>query len=64
MKQFQKNIFIVWYQTDISSLKPIFKNNIKNWQLLNPKWKVQLINCNDLRNACKQFSESCLKTYD
>ena len=61
---FQKNIFIVWYQTDISSIKQIYLDNIKNWQVLNPDWKVKLLDQNDLRNACKKFSDTCVETYD
>lgn len=61
---FQKNIFIVWYQTDISTIKELYLNNIKNWQYLNDEWNVQLINQHHLRNACKKFSKECLHMYD
>lgn len=65
---FNKNIFICWFQghehLDTHPKSNIFKENIKNWQLLNPNWNVKLVSDKELRNACKSFSKECLQLYD
>jgi mannosyltransferase OCH1-like enzyme len=63
-----KNIFICWFQgqkhLNTHPKSTIFNENIKNWQLLNPSWKLHLISNKELRNACKKFSKKCLQLYD
>ena len=63
-----KNIFICWFQGEkhlnTHPKANIFNENIKNWQLLNPTWKLQLVSNKELRNACRQFSSECLNLYD
>ena len=70
MVQFVKNIFICWFQgrdhlDKLNTNKSLlFKENVKNWQLLNPTWNCNLVDDNDLRKACSLFSKECLDTYD
>lgn len=63
-KPFPKNIFIVWYQGYDAIPKNIFKQNLNNWQLLNPNWNVKLLDNNDLIKSCKKYSKKCLETYN
>lgn len=68
MNLFNKNIFVCWLQgSEHLNTHPkasIFNENIKNWQLLNPDWKVQLVTDEDFRKACKTISKECLELYD
>lgn len=63
-----KNLFICWLQgpdhLNTHAKANVFQENIKNWQLLNPTWKVQLVTDDDFRKACKTFSQECLELYD
>jgi mannosyltransferase OCH1-like enzyme len=65
---FNKNIFICWFQgqqhLNTHSKARIFNENVKNWQILNPSWKLHFVSNDELRNACKTFSKECLETYD
>ena len=65
---FNKNIFICWLQGEehlnTHPKANLFNENLKNWQLLNPDWKVKLVSDAELRNACKAFSKECLALYD
>lgn len=62
--KFPKNIYQVWFQGKNNITQPKFIENMKNWEVLNPDWKYACLNNNDLRNACKEFSENCLNVYD
>lgn len=63
-REFPKILSIVWFQGEENISQKIFKENIKNWKLLNPEWKINIINDTELREACKNYSEDCLKVYD
>jgi mannosyltransferase OCH1-like enzyme len=63
-RTFPKIISIVWLQGIENIPKNIFKQNLKNWKLLNPDWSINLLDDNDLRQACKLYSTDCLKVYD
>jgi len=63
-REFPKILNIVWFQGEENITKQIFKDNIKNWKLLNPEWQVRIIDDNQLRQACINYSENCVKLYD
>lgn len=64
MKLFHKKIAIIWFQGEHNIPKTIFKENLRNWRLLNPTWQVDLVDETGLRQACKAYSKECLKTFD
>jgi len=59
-----RNIFQVWFQGADNIKNPSFEQNILNWKLLNPGWDYKLIADQQLRNACRQYSDECVRTYD
>jgi hypothetical protein len=61
---FSKNIFCVWFQGYDNIKDQKFKENLKNWKLLNPDWKFNFMDHNDLELACKTYSPECLKAYN
>lgn len=61
---FQKNIYQVWYQGCDKIDNKIFIENKKNWELLNKDWNYKCLSNEDLRKACKLFSDECLEIYD
>jgi len=64
MNKYPKNIFQVWMQGYDNIPKKIFKENVRNWQLLNPDWNYYFLDEKSLRENCRQFSPECLKTFD
>ena len=62
--RFPKNIFQVWFQGQKNLTDPKFRENVKNWKILNPDWNHHLLSDSDLREACRLFSEDCLQVYD
>lgn len=64
MNKFQKNIYQVWFQGESNIVNNTFKENIKNWQLLNKDWNYKCLDDNDLQNMCKTYSEACLNAYN
>jgi mannosyltransferase OCH1-like enzyme len=63
-RTFPKILSIVWLQGENNIPKDIFKENLRNWKLLNPSWTVNLVDESGLRKACKDYSKDCLKVYD
>jgi len=61
---FPKKIAMVWFQGESNIPKTIFKENLRNWRLLNPDWQVDLLDETRLRQICKDYSEECVKTFD
>jgi mannosyltransferase OCH1-like enzyme len=59
-----KNIFQVWYQGCNTITQNHFKENMKNWRLLNPDWNYHCLNDSDLRRICYKYSKLCGKAYD
>lgn len=64
MRKFPKILSMVWFQGEENISQQIFKENIKNWKLLNPDWKINIVNDDGLRKACSNYSEDCLAVYD
>ena len=50
---FIKKIAIVWFQGEQNIPKSIFKENLRNWRLLNPDWQVDLVDESMLKKACQ-----------
>lgn len=61
--QFSKSIFMVWFQGVEAIERPAFKQNVANWALLNPTWKVTCLSDKDLARECAAFSDGALETY-
>ncbi len=61
---FNKNIFQVWFQGIDNLTDLTFKQNVKNWKLLNPDWNYYCFNDSDLRKLCYIYSQQCGKAYD
>lgn len=61
---FLKKIAIVWFQGEDNIPKTIFKENLRNWRLLNPEWQVDLVDETMLKQACKNYSKECLDTFN
>lgn len=61
---FSKNIFQCWFQGEENLKDPKFKENVKNWKLINPGWNYALMDDSDLKLACKIFSPECLNAYN
>jgi mannosyltransferase OCH1-like enzyme len=61
---FLKKIAIVWFQGEHNIPKSIFKENLRNWRLLNPDWQVDLVDESMLKTACKNYSKECLDTFN
>ena len=64
MYKFPKNIFQVWFQGYENITNNIYKQNMNNWQLLNPDWNYKCVNDSDLRKASELFSVECLNAYN
>jgi mannosyltransferase OCH1-like enzyme len=64
IKTFNKELSIIWFQGEENIPKSVFRENLSNWRLLNPDWKINLIDEKILRNACKQYSIECLQIFD
>ena len=62
--RFVKNIFQCWLQGEDKITKDIFKQNVYNWKSLNNDWNYKLVDENDLKIACKLFSQECLNTFN
>lgn len=54
---------MVWFQGYSSMTNPTFKQNVDNWQALNPAWKVSCLSGADLEKECARFSNKALDTY-
>jgi len=63
-RAFPKIISIVWLQGEQNIPKDVFRENLRNWGLLNPDWTVNLVDEDGLRDACKKYSDECLQVYD
>jgi mannosyltransferase OCH1-like enzyme len=61
---FVKNIYQVWFQGCENVKDEKFKQNIKNWEILNPDWNYFCLNEFDLQNACALYSNECLNAYN
>jgi mannosyltransferase OCH1-like enzyme len=61
---FLKKIAIVWFQGEKNIPKAIFKENLRNWRLLNPDWQVDLVDESMLKKACRNYSKECLDTFN
>lgn len=61
---FIKKIAIVWFQGEQNIPKAIFKENLRNWRLLNPDWQVDLVDESMLKKACRNYSKECLDTFN
>lgn len=61
---FNKNIFQVWYQGCNQITQEHFRENMKNWKLLNPGWNYYCLSDLDLRRMCYRYSKLCGKAYD
>ena len=59
-----KNIFQVWFQGCDKIEKNEFKENVKNWKILNPGWNYHCLNDSDLRKFCYAYSNKCGLAYD
>ena len=60
----EKNLYQIWYQGEAAISKEKYLKNIMQWKLLNPDWNYQLLDENDLREACKQYSQQCLDAFN
>lgn len=61
---FPKNIFQVWYQGYNNLSQSKFKENVKNWKLLNDDWNYNFLDGSNLEAACEAYSEDCLTAYN
>lgn len=61
---FERKLSIIWLQGEDQIPKQSFKDNIEKWKLLNPQWKVDVVDDSALRQACKMYSNDCLDVYD
>lgn len=61
---FSKNIFQIWYQGKENIPNETFKENVKNWEVLNPDWKYVLADDAMLKKVCGMFSQKCLNAYN
>lgn len=59
----EKNIFQVWYQGEKNIKDERFKNNVKQWQVLNPDWNYYCLDDSDLQYLCKKYSQKCIEAY-
>lgn len=64
MSKFPKNIFQVWFQGCSNIPQKEFKDNIKNWKLINPGWNYFCISDEEMKIACKTFSDRCFQIYE
>ncbi len=60
---FPRLIHIVWFQGVTKLTRPAFMTNVKNWQILNPDWKVNVLDDNALKDECRKHSDAALATY-
>ncbi len=60
---FPKLIHIVWFQGLAGLSRPAFVTNVKNWQILNPDWKVHCLDDDALKDQCRLHSPAALKAY-
>lgn len=61
---FQKCIYQVWFQGCSEVKDAQFRENIKNWRVLNPGWKYTCLSNTELRKICYDYSFFCGKAYD
>lgn len=61
--KFPRLIHIVWFQGVAKLTRPAFLTNVKNWQILNPDWKVNVLDDDALENECRQHSDDAYATY-
>ena len=59
-----KHLYQVWFQGCENLREEKFKLNVKQWQNLNPEWKYKCLDENDLKEACKTYSDKCLAAFD
>ena len=60
---FPKNIFQIWIQGKENITNEYFKQNIHNWEILNPDWKYICADDKMMQKACSLFSNECLNAY-
>lgn len=60
---FPRVIHQIWLQ-GCEKVKPLYKQNMSNWQSLNPTWNYQCHDNRSLRRLCYEFSVQAGKTYD
>ena len=60
---FPKNIFQIWIQGKENITDDYFKQNIHNWEILNPDWNYICADNKMMEDACSVFSQRCLNAY-
>lgn len=61
---FPKNIFQIWIQGKENITNEHFKQNVHNWEILNPDWRYICADNKMMEDACSVFSSRCLKAYN
>lgn len=61
---FNKELSIIWFQGQDNIPKSIFKQNLNNWKIINPNWKINLVDEKILENACKIYSQECFDIFN
>jgi mannosyltransferase OCH1-like enzyme len=61
---FSKIIHQIWFQGCDKVTRSEFRENMRNWQLLNPEWKYNCMDDAGLRKACYEYSQDAGKIYD
>jgi mannosyltransferase OCH1-like enzyme len=64
INKFNKNIYQVWYQGYENIENKSYKENIKNWKILNPDWNYNLLSDTELQIACATYSKECITAYN
>src|ERR1044071_2099308 len=60
---FPRIIHQIWFQ-GCDKVKPLYKQNMRNWQLLNPEWHYKCHDENSLRTLCYKYSKDAGEAFD